>query len=66
MITKLGAEGFELVKRVEIEQGFVDVDKLVGQVMRIFVESRKVVIAMNAGGKRKCWERLMYSCRVWA
>ena len=30
MVAEFSAKGFEFVERVEIEQGFVDVDKLVG------------------------------------
>ena len=52
VVAKLGAEGFEFVERVAVEQGFIDVDKLFGQVMRFVVEGRQVVIATNAGGNR--------------
>lgn len=52
LIAKFSAEGFEFVEGVEVEQGFVDVDELVGQVMRFVERCRQVVVATKAGGNR--------------
>ena len=50
MVAVFGAERFEFVKRVEIEQGFVDVDKVVWQVMRMVERRQQVIIAAKIGG----------------
>ena len=52
MVAELGAEGFEFVEGVEVEQGFVYVDKLVGKIMRAGVKCRQIIIATKARGNR--------------
>ena len=50
LVAKLSTERFELIKRVVIEQSLIDVQKIVGQVMRSVVRRRQVITATNGVG----------------